>query len=344
VEAAALNGPPEWLERIVLRAIPPAAREAVAGDLWETYQNPGQYAAEALHTVPFVIASQIRRTLNLPALTLQGTLIFICLGGPATLILLPALMLGGAYQATARPCPRRAFREAILLSSGAMVLLFLIMSVRFPFVARSGVDHFTWLSLFLLGLLLSPFLCLLRAGLIMQGDRCIPLAASDLAKEELACGYRGFLHSVLCRNLLEAVALAFTAVGGFFFAWNTLLVGLFALAAFYLLVEAAPGSFPATSDFVSLRQHYQQELARQQQLRRFLRWLWFTPVLVALHARLAENDLAVRQPVTAMLDCVAAAVLCFLVTSLNREHGGRVQEQIGLLDRMRERMPPEANR
>ena len=31
---AALNAPPEWLERMVLLAIPPAARESVAGDLW----------------------------------------------------------------------------------------------------------------------------------------------------------------------------------------------------------------------------------------------------------------------------------------------------------------------
>ena len=33
---AALNEPPSWLEEAVLLAIPPAARESVAGDLWET--------------------------------------------------------------------------------------------------------------------------------------------------------------------------------------------------------------------------------------------------------------------------------------------------------------------
>src|SRR5438046_626152 len=116
---AALTAPPEWLERMVLLAIPPAARESVAGDLWETYRNPKAYAAEALKTVPFVIASQLRRHLNLPALMLQSTLIFICLGGPATLLLLPLLMLREAYQPIERPSPRRAIREAILLSAGA---------------------------------------------------------------------------------------------------------------------------------------------------------------------------------------------------------------------------------
>jgi hypothetical protein len=38
----------------------------------------------------------------------------------------------------------------------------------------------------------------------------------------------------------------------------------------------------------------------------------------------------------ALLNCVAVAILCFLVTALNREHGGRVQEEIGDLDRVRE--------
>lgn len=122
----------------------------------------------------------------------------------------------------------------------------------------------------------------------------------------------------------------------FLFAWNALLIGLFALAAIYLLAATGPRAAPA-GDFVSLRTCYQRDLARQQQLRRFLRWLWFTPVLVALHVRLTEHGLAAGRPVTALLDCVAAVVLCFLVTALNREHGGRMQEQIGLLDRMRER-------
>jgi hypothetical protein len=336
MEAARLNGPPDWLERMVLVAIPPAAREGVAGDLWKTYENPRQYAAEVLHTVPFVIVSQMRRNLNLPALMLQGALIFICLGGLATLVVLPVLMLREAYQATARPCPRRAIREVTLLSSGAMVLLFVIMSARFAFSVRAGVDHFMWMNLFLLGLLLSPFLCIFRAVLILQGDRSTPLAASSLPKEELARDYRAFLQRALCRNLLEAMALAFAAVCGFFFAWNAPLIGLFALAAIYLLLAAGQRASP-TCDFVSLRAQYQQELARQQQLHRFLRWLWFSPVLVALHLRLAEQGLAASRPMTAILDCVAAAILCFLVTALNREHGGRMQEQIGSLDRLRER-------
>ena len=340
---AALNGPPEWLERVVLFAIPPAAREGVAGDLWETYQNPGQYAVEALRTVPFVVWSQIRRNLNLPALILQSALIFLCCGGPTTLLALPVLMLREAYRPITRPSPRRAIREAILLSCGAMVLLLQIMSIHSPFPVRTGVDPFTWLSLFLAALFLSPFLCLFRAGMIMQSDRCLPLSASDLPKDTLADSYERFLRGAFCRNILEGVALSFAAVSGFFFAWNALLIGLFVLAAIYLLLDAVPRPAPAC-DFVSLRARYQHDLARQGQLRRFLHWLWFAPVLMVLHTRLVSGDTSpvpLDSMVLASLNFVAFAILCFLLAALNREHGGRVQEQIGLLDRMRETSPPD---
>jgi hypothetical protein len=46
------------------------------------------------------------------------------------------------------------------------------------------------------------------------------------------------------------------------------------------------------------------------------------------------------QPITVFLDCVAVAILCFLLAALDREYGGRVQEQIGLLDRAREKISP----
>jgi len=332
---AALSGPPEWLERMVLFAIPPAAREGVAGDLWETYQNPGQYAFEALQTVPFVVWSQIRRNLNLPALILQSALIFLCFGGPVTLMALPLLMLREAYRPVTRPSPRRAIREAILLSCGAMVLLLLIMSVHSPFHVRAGVDSFTWLSLFLAALFLSPFLCLFRAGLIMQGDRSRTLTASGLPKDALAGAYHNFQQRAFCSNLLESMALVFAAACGFFFAWDALLVALFIIVALCLMLDSVP-RFSQACDFTSLRARYQQELARQGQLRRFLHWLWFAPVLVALHDRLTLGE-----SIAALLNCVAAAILCFLVAALNREHGGRVQEQIGLLDRMRETSPPD---
>jgi hypothetical protein len=61
-----------------------------------------------------------------------------------------------------------------------------------------------------------------------------------------------------------------------------------------------------------------------------------------LHARLIESSLTAGRPVAAMLGSIAAVILCFLVMALNREHGGRAQEEIVALDRMRERLTPAA--
>src|SRR5476651_1637199 len=78
---AALKRPPEWAERLVLLATPPACREAVVGDLCETYISAPLYAREAFRSIPFVIVSQMRRNANWPLLGLQAFLIFVCLGG-----------------------------------------------------------------------------------------------------------------------------------------------------------------------------------------------------------------------------------------------------------------------
>lgn len=340
MEAAALNAPPPWLEAIVLRLIPPCAREAVAGDLWETYSSPRQYAAEALRTVPLVVLSQMRRNLNLPALMLQVSLACFCLGEIAACALLPVLMLREAYQAAARPCPRRAMRTAILVSSAALVFL-QVASMSMNTAIHSGMDRLTWTSLLFLGPMLSPLMGLFRTGLIMDGDRRGFVAAEDQSAKNLTGSYRVFVQRVRWHNMLEGAALAVVAAFAFFYLPVTLaiaLTGLYLLVAFYLLLDGMPRPLPATYDFVSLRALYQRELLRRQQLRRFLWWLWFTPVLAAMHVQLIQGWLAAGKPMLAALGSVAALLLCFLITALNREYGGRVREQVGLLDRMRERL------
>ena len=54
--------PPVFLERVVGRLIPPAAREHVLGDLSERYKSPVQYVIDAGRTVPFIVSSQLQRS------------------------------------------------------------------------------------------------------------------------------------------------------------------------------------------------------------------------------------------------------------------------------------------
>jgi hypothetical protein len=68
-------GPSKFLEALLGLSIPPACREEVLGDLHERYANPGQYVADALRTVPFVIFSRIRRATD-PQVLLMEALLF----------------------------------------------------------------------------------------------------------------------------------------------------------------------------------------------------------------------------------------------------------------------------
>jgi hypothetical protein len=53
---------PTTMETWVRRLTPPAHREEVMGDLAERCHTPQEYWREAVRTLPFVIASRIRRT------------------------------------------------------------------------------------------------------------------------------------------------------------------------------------------------------------------------------------------------------------------------------------------
>ena len=72
-----MKRPPVVLETIVEWLVPPACREHVVGDLSERYRSDVQYIIDALHTVPFVVASRIRRTLIASLLLAQACALFL---------------------------------------------------------------------------------------------------------------------------------------------------------------------------------------------------------------------------------------------------------------------------
>ena len=192
MEGAALNTPPEMLDRVVRLLIPPAAREAVVGDLWETYRSPSQYAGEALRTVPYVVFSQMRRYFNLPVLLLQAMLLYACFGPVTAALLLPVLMVADAYQPVSRPTPRRAMRGAVLVAFALVVFLQVAWSSYHSHSPLTVDGVWLGIGLFFIAPCLVPFLCLLRAGLIVSSDRRPTLAnrewtAAELANAERRC-------------------------------------------------------------------------------------------------------------------------------------------------------------
>jgi hypothetical protein len=335
MEAAALS-PPAWLDRLVTLLIPPAAREAVVGDLHECCVTSQRFAKEALAIAPFVIFSQARRNLNLPALMIKAGLLFWCFGGGVALASLPLLTLWDAYQPVTRPAPRDALRSAVLVSFGGVVLLLLV-----PLILGQGVELATarrgsaLLALFILGMPLSALLCAFRTCLIIGGDRQSASLGTELSAAELSDLRQRFLRRTRFGNLVEGAVMALAAI-----CWPLLLHGgnhsgmaltaTYGIAGVFLLTAFAPRN-ELTSDFISLRARYGHELARQQQLRCFLWWLWFAPALLALQSRAAAGQL------TLMQWSIAAMLLCFLVSALNREGAGRMREQVGALEHALER-------
>jgi hypothetical protein len=69
-------GPPRAIEAIVSLLTPPACREHVVGDLHERYAGTAHYLAEAIWTIPMVIASRIRRTTDPRVLLMEAFAIY----------------------------------------------------------------------------------------------------------------------------------------------------------------------------------------------------------------------------------------------------------------------------
>jgi len=75
--------PPRTTEAIVAFLVPPACREHVVGDLHERYTTRGQYIAEAVCTIPLVVASRIRRTTDPQVLLMEAFALYISFLGVA---------------------------------------------------------------------------------------------------------------------------------------------------------------------------------------------------------------------------------------------------------------------
>lgn len=334
METTALT-PPAWLERVVRWVTPPLAREAVLGDLCETFVSPRQYAWQALCILPFVIASQMRRHLNLPALLLQVALMYICFGARAACIATPLLMLRDAFQPAARPSHLWAMRQAVLVAFIGLGALQLFFALAQQAWAGEAGAVLIWLELFVIGPLLLPVLCLLRTGLIVDSDRRPALTAESLSAEELTTAIAAFTRRTRIRHLLEASGLGIATL--FVLRDTPALAVCFGVAALYLAVDGFTRIVPQ-GDFISLRAGFTRALSRQRQLRRFLWWLWLAPLLLALQDRYIHAGMAHGRAATVILGAAGVTLLCFLAAALNREHGGRTQEQIGALEHMRERV------
>lgn len=79
------SAPPRVIEKILRLLIPPACREEVLGDLYESCDSLGPYVREALRVVPMVLFSRIRRTADSQVLLMQAVALYLSFLGAAWL-------------------------------------------------------------------------------------------------------------------------------------------------------------------------------------------------------------------------------------------------------------------
>jgi len=351
METGALTAPPRLLERLVFHLIPPAAREAVAGDLCELYRSPLQYLFCAAGTLPFVIASQIRRTANLPVLVLQGSIILLLLGGfsgharasalagdaALTFLLLLLSLLVGVYRSSAAPSAKRAILEALIVAAGVLAYARGIMSGLHA-SHRLGSDQPAWL---LFTWLILPFgmpvVGGLRAAMVLARERLHNPFACHMSVTDMANAYDDFAANVRRRNwndmalLLGLTALA--ALGLAFHAYHRMALGLavlYPVSAAYLFFHGAAQLRPENADFSALRAICRREIRRQSQLRSFLLWLLPAPFFALLSA---------ERPASALLAGIILILLCFLIWAGDRERNAHACSLMESLAQTRERRP-----
>jgi hypothetical protein len=356
--SAELNGPPERLEWLVQILIPPAAREAVAGDLRELYRSPPQYIAMAARTIPFVLVSHIRRNANPPVLAIQGFFIACCLmaasfvpASPAgwivavivSVCVLSAMLLAEVYHGQNTPTSKHAIFETVMVA--ALILAFTLKELFALRAAHRIPDSQFGLFMWAIVPFTMPVLSGLRAIMVLARERRAQSLFDAMEPSQLKAQYGRFQAQIRLRNGIQSLLLLGASAGFSFvcatravpvpaLAWS--LVSIYAVVGAYLAINGAAPKLQDKADFLSLRAIFQSELLRQHEIRRLIFWLWPTPLLFAIFAAVTTLQRSDVEPALMLYVLPATVLLCFFVAILNRERSAQVREKIGILARMRQ--------
>jgi hypothetical protein len=339
--------PPALIDRVVRFLIPPAAREAVLGDLWERYRSPLQYAGEAARIIPYLIFSQIRRNSNAPMLGVAAFSLLIGFGGivgpnvPAIgvprwlraaipiIAALVGLLLRDAYRGTQPPARRAAFDVitvvvCVLFSQAVLAALIsgagLSPDWTVPLTARRGV--------------LTAFALATIFALRMAADYRLP-CDGDLSPEDLAREFHQFERGVRWRKRREVISAIGGLVVGAGLLWRANGLGSQigmalsnAMAVFliwYLANQASVQPMPA-GNLASSLAFYRDQLERQRKLLRRVAWFWLLPMIPGLAGQMIGRGAQASQPFTP-LQVGAYLLICFLVGWLYEQGARKLQRR-----------------
>lgn len=348
---------PPFLVAAMHRILPPASRETVVGDLWESCRTPGHFLSQGLAVLPFLILAQVRRRSSWPVLGLQAFVLFACLRGFVPLETNPPMWLRAAlptslaFLALAWHDAYRAVHPALVArriwsEAAAVAVAIAFYELVAGLLRDAGVLSDGWLlhPVELVSAACSlPVLSVLRAG---SGLLPAPAPARRVAAQRsgaLAADYASFRRTVGRRNWVEIAAmLATVTLAGLIVVrvpaaipakiWLTLF-GFLALSLYLLL----KGHAPAVRDGArtdEIRHAFRVEILRQHRLRSGLVWWWFAPLFIGLATRFllpAHNAPSVAQAVAGV---VLMSLLAACIDALNRERADLVTARVEALDRV----------
>ena len=346
--------PPVVIDRVVRALIPPAAREGIVGDLWERYRSPLNYLWEALKIMPHVVASQIRRTFNLPMLGFQALGLFVCFGGFAvnlppldvprwlraaipTAAAMIALVLRDAYRQSDQHPARRAGLDV----ATAVALVLVSQAVLFGLSVNGVVSADFVLTLPPQRVLILIASLAMIFYLRMWADQRLPSAAADISADDLSREYEQFKRSVHWRRLREVTgALGGLVAGAGLFGRATdlapqiggaLSIALALFIAFYLAIRTSVEPMPRQANFASSLALYCRELERQTSLLKRVAWLWSLTIIPPLVAEAIGRAFGTAQPFIHPVHLGGYLLICFFVGWLYVQHARTLEERSATL-------------
>ena len=282
--------PPVLIDAVVRALIPPACREHVVGDLWERYRSPLRFVLDAAGTVPFVVASQVRRTSTLSAVFIQAFLLFVVFAASSRgsafavaplLAGLVALVLRDAYKTHVSMSAKQVTLDMLVGAGGVMVsqALLALAAPQLMLPLRGYAGGLAAFGMLFLLRLQNP-----RLGAIPNQAVVRKPATLDALITEVRL-YEQMGNRARRIEIAAGIVLALVFIQPLRNAPNVFLGVGWTLATAYVLYVVAimlfnrPNPMPDGLDFGPSIEHYRRELVRQHKWVRTM-WLWYFLPLV----------------------------------------------------------------
>ncbi|MBZ5590618.1 MAG: hypothetical protein LAP39_00165 [Acidobacteriia bacterium] len=359
--------PPKAIETIVGTLLPPACREEVLGDLHERFTSPRQYIADAMFTVPCVVASRIRRTTDARVLGMEAFtayLSFLCAAwqwaGTAflaeqwglvrlaipTVSALVALMLRRAYADPARRSRWAPFVDAAVGAGGAVLSQAALWNIDRELV----LPRWMLISGSAMSVLLLAALGRILASRESGGHATVQGGNATMSPKDVRHESQKFVKKVRRGNVSQLFAVILV-VGVLLFLMSKdasfrsgagrTAGGVIIAVALYMIGQVyrkgSIGAVPPEATSSVARGYYRTQLERQRAALRSV-WSWYAGPMLAILLTFALQVPFAHPDEPALWSRSAPFVLLSLLWSvgfayISRREAHKLQREIDALDK-----------